>query len=167
MFCIHHLFHLSLLQFLTRLMISYWVVRFYGYGLCLWYSDWYSIIYLYRKHRLISQYKYLVTSTGILQFNIDQVHSSHLLCEFSRIPILCFVGTSIRNLCKYLFPLPWNRTPWQGKAQLLKSWSQVLPPWSWNLHIRFSGLNIVSSCHMLNRSPVSPVLPSDPCLTQS
>ena len=134
-------------------MISYWVVRFYNYSLCLWYSDWYSIIYLYQKHCLISQYKYLATSTCILQFNIDQVHSSHLLCEFSRIPILCLVGTSVWNLCRYLLPLPWNRTPWQGKVQLLKSWSQVLPPWSQNLHVGPSSLNIISSCHTLNTEP--------------
>ena len=37
-----------------------------------WYSDWYSIIYLYWKHRLILQYKYLATSTCILQFNINK-----------------------------------------------------------------------------------------------
>ena len=62
-------------------------------------------IYLYQKHHLISQYKYLATSTCILQFNIDQVHSSHLLCDFFGTPFLCLVRTSTQNLCKYLLSL--------------------------------------------------------------
>ena len=118
-FAYNHLFHLSLLWSFTCLMISYQVVRFYGYGLCLWYSDWYSVIYLYRKHCLILQYKYLATSACILQFNIDQVHSSHLLCDFFGTPILCLVRTSTWNLHKYLLSLSSNRTPWRGRCNFL------------------------------------------------
>ena len=47
-------------------------------------------------------------------------------------------------------PLLWNRTPWQGKVQLLKSWSQVLHPWSRNLCVGLSSFNIISSSHVLN-----------------
>ena len=84
---------------------------------------------------------------------IPQNLRMHLLlisCDFFGTPIICLVGTTTRNLCKYSASA-WNRTPWWGKAQLLKSWSQVLPPWSQNLCIGLSGLNIVSSSCTLNR----------------
>ena len=41
-------------------------------------------------------------------------------------PILCLVGIP-QNRHKYFLSLFWNRTPWRRKAQLLISWSRVLP----------------------------------------